>query len=482
MDLIKIGLDFGTHQTKICVRRIPDEGHGEPIYDFFQFEDLDGNVSYFLPSVIQVNADDTLSYGYVDPACTKKKELPIFVEPQLETEFDVEKEAAVLYDKYCSGKNTKEEISVLKEMLNIRLNNLKDRNSKKMADSQKEYEEKLNDYNKNYYVFRYFKQSTFIGGNWKKKTLISSRNLCVLYLAYVIFLLEKHYGQNFSINMGVPTEDSKYEKMKELAVSILSSAYGLVEDVYENDINAFLNEKYDVLVGKIPHKKYSVDLKDDYQINIIPEAYASLITLTTKGKLPEGMSITADIGGGTTDLSFFTIENGKPMIYKYWSLPYGLNYIAEESGFDYADGDFYKNASSEEIDLFNFKKDEIIDHHIRDLRKKIKLETDIPVENLNDALRNRVLVYSGGGSTFPFLTKPISSFKDIRLADKTVWNEDNIIDREHVFELSILLTTAYGLSLTESDEEIKLKSLNDLFSHLPKQADWGIEEITKDQC
>ena len=39
MDLIKVGLDFGTHQTKICVSRTPDEGHGLPEYEFFKYVD-----------------------------------------------------------------------------------------------------------------------------------------------------------------------------------------------------------------------------------------------------------------------------------------------------------------------------------------------------------------------------------------------------------------------------------------------------------
>ena len=71
MDAIRVGLDFGTHQTKICVQRTPDEGRGEPNYEFFKFIDLKGNEQYFLPSLIQVNEDDSLSYGYVDP--TKEK-------------------------------------------------------------------------------------------------------------------------------------------------------------------------------------------------------------------------------------------------------------------------------------------------------------------------------------------------------------------------------------------------------------------------
>ena len=45
MDVIKIGLDFGTHQTKICIQKTPDEGHGFPEYEFMEFTDLK-NVSH----------------------------------------------------------------------------------------------------------------------------------------------------------------------------------------------------------------------------------------------------------------------------------------------------------------------------------------------------------------------------------------------------------------------------------------------------
>ena len=74
MDDIKIGLDFGTHQTKICIQRTPDEGHGIPEYEFFKFTDNNGEEQFFLPSVIQINKDDTLSYGYVDPEQEKESE------------------------------------------------------------------------------------------------------------------------------------------------------------------------------------------------------------------------------------------------------------------------------------------------------------------------------------------------------------------------------------------------------------------------
>ena len=67
MDNITVGLDFGTHQTKICIQRTADEGRGQSNYEFFKFKDLDGNDSYFLPSIMQINKDDTLSFGFVNP-------------------------------------------------------------------------------------------------------------------------------------------------------------------------------------------------------------------------------------------------------------------------------------------------------------------------------------------------------------------------------------------------------------------------------
>lgn len=482
-DEIKIGLDFGTHQTKICVQRIPDEGRGEPNYEFIQFADLKGDKQYFLPSVIQINDDDTLSYGYVNKSKMKvEPEEPVKHTVLLEEEFDVAEMAEKLYGRYAMAENNPEDICVLNDMLKIRLQKIKDRNTKRNEDAEKQYDMQLRDYKGAKNVFRYFKQATFIGGEWNRAASISNRTLCVWYLAYVIFLLEGKYGTNFSINMGIPADEETYEVKKRLAVEILATSYYLVEEVYKNDFNSFLNEKYKVLLTKTEDKRYSVELKDEYWINIYPEAYASLTALTSRRKLPIGMSLTADIGGGTTDISFFTIENGLPMIYKFWSIPRGLNYVAEQSGFDYADGDFIKRVLPEVVDKYNRKKNEIVYNLVKDLQRKIRNETSIPVQNLRDALKDRILVYSGGGSTFHFLTTPIDTFTDVRVINSSIWNEENIKDKAVVSQLSALLTTAFGLSVSVSDEDVKLKSYSSLFSHLPKRHERIIEEISKDQC
>lgn len=483
MDVVKIGLDFGTHQTKICVKIIPDEGHGEPYYEFFQFTDLQNKNQYFLPSVIQINEDDTLSYGYVDEKKMKSEaELPIKQPVELEEVFNVTKLSNTLYDKYASIENKPEDKQVIEEMLEIRLNNIKSRNRVKEQKAEQEYKEQLKQYKARKSIFRYFKQATFIGGGSNRFSPISNRILCVWYIAYVIFLLEKKYGTDFSINMGVPADETSYESRKRLAVEIIAAAYYLVEDVYNNNLTAFLNEKYDSLLAKTVNKPYSNELKENYWINIFPEAYASLIALTSRGKIPTGMSLTADIGGGTTDISFFTIEKGLPMIYKYWSIPRGLNYVAEESGFDYSDGYFATKVHQDIVDKYNRKKIELVYNLTLDLQKKIQKETCIPVKNLRDALKDRILVYSGGGSTYDFLTKPIDTFNDVRVIDSSIWSEENIKDADSISKLTVLLTTAYGLSIGVDDKDVKLKNYSTLFANLPNKREDNTIEISKDQC
>ena len=484
MNQIKIGLDFGTHQTKICVQTIPDEGHGVPSYEFFQFTDLKGDKHYYIPSVIQINDDDSLSYGFVDDRRIKQKpNAPQKQDVVLEKAFDVLELADNLFAKYATDDNTPDDKRVIENVLNLRLQKIRERNVNRIQAANIIYEKELDEYKKVKNLFRYFKQATFIGGELSRNFLIPCRTLCVWYLAYIIFLLEEKYGTDFSINMGVPADESTYKSKKQLAVSIIATSYNLVENVYKNDFNRFLHEKVDALLKNTVNVLYSDEIKENYNINIFPEAYASLIALTSRGKLPMGkMSLTADIGGGTTDVSFFTVDNGNPMIYRYWSISKGLNYIAEESGFDYADGDFASKANMYAIDMFNRKKQEIVFNLVNDLKRRIKYETNIPVQNLTDALKDRILVYSGGGSSFRFLANAVGSFTDVRIVDSSVWNEEMIKDKAEVSKLSFLLTTAYGLSVCKNDEDVQLRSYSSLYENLPKKHEDDIQEISKDQC
>ena len=86
-----VGLDFGTHQTKICVGEAIDKRNFT--YEFLSFKDLDGNESYMLPSVVQINDDETLSYGFVDESRAKLDSIFVPEEcPQFEMEEPIKPE------------------------------------------------------------------------------------------------------------------------------------------------------------------------------------------------------------------------------------------------------------------------------------------------------------------------------------------------------------------------------------------------------
>ena len=60
--MITVGLDFGTHQTKICVE---NKDGFELSYSFMRFKDELGILQYTFPSVIGIGKDGLLSYGFL---------------------------------------------------------------------------------------------------------------------------------------------------------------------------------------------------------------------------------------------------------------------------------------------------------------------------------------------------------------------------------------------------------------------------------
>ena len=60
--MITVGLDFGTHQTKVCVE---NKDGVELNYTFVKFEDAYNRHFFTLPSIVGVGKDDLLSYGYL---------------------------------------------------------------------------------------------------------------------------------------------------------------------------------------------------------------------------------------------------------------------------------------------------------------------------------------------------------------------------------------------------------------------------------
>lgn len=511
--MVVVGLDFGTHQTKICVEDRSDKIN--PRYKFFTFRDLKGKEQIVLPSVIQINEDDTISYGFVDeskclikansfhrmkpskpivqkpdlilPEKPKKPKLPS--KPSDRLQDWKEKLFTLTMNK---GKNPElEKWENECKRLNDKYQSQLDLWQKDCDVKHREFDKKLAEYNevllkyqkdldnwklesekKVQMVYRYFKQATFAGLKWEGE--IEATTLSIWYLAFVLFNLEEKFGDKFEIQMGIPTGAARVKNDQEQAVSVLLSAYRLVEDVFKCDKKRFLATPYNELRGLTELVPYDKDKKDDMYIRIFPEAYASLMILTSKDKLESGMNLMVDIGGGTTDISFFEVDNHKPIIYDYQSISKGINFIIE----NVFDKDILKidktiSLDSEVVDenkledgknIYKAELNEFCGRLISTLQQKFR-KTGFEYYRLNEGLQNRPVVYNGGGSTFDGMRNAIYGFNQVRQIDKDCWRGmriENIIEDE----LCPILSVALGLSVYQDKDEIVIYPIDKLFEHL----------------
>ena len=394
--MITVGLDFGTHQTKICIE---ERNGSETHYSFHMFKDLKGNMQYTLPSIICITPDDKIKYGYID--------------------------------KRTDG---------------------------------------------NYK--RYFKQAVFRDVNSSDMMLWEAACYSIWYLAYILFDLEEKYGQAFTVQMGTPSDTSRLDSRKAIAVSVLASAYKLVEDVFHNDKNAFLDTPISKLINLTEIVRYSDALKKQYGILVFPESYACLMPLVGRGKIALGMNIIVDIGGGTTDISFFTIEENEkkskvfhPQVYDFFSINKGLNYLIKQ---DVTTGDdlvkelqIIKGGQIDRTRLSDYCKDvdEICNYIKENLKREWTSQTVHNKEKLLKALKNRPVIYTGGGSTIDILRKAYGDFKEIHTIDYDSWKSKEF-DNKDVFsnkEMCPILSTAYGLSISVATDAIERKPFRDIF-------------------
>ena len=588
---ITVGLDFGTHQTKICI-----ENSDTPLHKTYEFYEWEEGV-YALPSIIQINKDHTLRYGSIDlDSCLiarKKKivadpgeltlptqpvepDIPIVDEPKmppqpvytfvtdggismtipykdlygigrplpqkkgksdpmkiwhkkcqkLKLDYEKRKRKWVhmggkrlglpmpvepvyppkpeetdlvsvvpesINSQLIASKEQKEEYqswlnqcALLKKQYNKAIERRDwhisqykkeirtwesecERIKRNYAYSKKQYEESLVEYPM---VYRYFKQATFSAYLWDYE--IKPQDLTVLYLAYIIFRLEERFGMDFSIQMGIPASKATFNRLKPLASGYLIQVIRLVEDIFQNDFEKFLATPYEELLSMIPKYEYSEDLKMQYGLIILPEAYAALRSLTANSRIPRGMSIMLDMGGGTTDISFFVIEdNGEPHIYHFESIAKGLNFFLEyEDRHSFRTIDFSKKKELEDVpkDVFNNAFKEFkgnIDTVIKNLTDFLHQDTisrGFMKSAFRDAVQNRPAIYTGGGCYDNRMRKPIFDFSDVKYIDKNILGIPNVVEENRITIPYSLMATAFGLSIQRLDDEIEVSKKEDLFA------------------
>ena len=505
MERITVGLDFGTHQTKICIENKSDARN--PIYSFFPFKDMDGNNCVILPSIVQINKDNTLSYGFVDknnakygkkffiggmPDYPKRHEIKIndsIPEPPVPTIFSAlppKDELELIRFKQNLEKAKKSydtQITLWKQKIAAQQKKIELLSAEMEESYQNEVKEWYrwqNSYQTNHrMIYRYFKQSTFSDYKWNCK--LSSSYLSVWYLSFIIFHLEEKYGQNFAIQMGIPTGSDNFDAKKRKAVSLLLTAYHLVEEVFQNDLERFLSTPIQELEKLTTFIPYSDDKKSEYSILVFPEAYAGLKSLTNQKKIESGMSLMVDIGGGTTDITFFTIENENPKIYDYSSIPYGINYIAETALPNLRDKfDVNTDLNSIDSNLLNtaikqyyLNLVDACDSLVKKLRRSFE-RTGFPINRLNDALKNRIIIYSGGGSTYKYLRRELLTFSDVKHVSNKIWEGMTIDEINKYVSLSPILSTSLGLAISEINDGVQLSTTEVIFKHL--EGEYNVEE------
>jgi len=517
-----VGLDLGTHQTKICIE-YADSLSGK-IYEFFEFAKPDGEKKMLLPSTVQINEDDTLSYGFVDKTRCKKTSLAFDMQSPIPPQqpAPIPRPKLIKYPedptaKKASELSFKEQLQMVfrKERLKVEYSLackiIDEQNRQKLAEweestaraeiiykvAQEEYERKLEKYNdalrqhsqrsRQYYTFRYFKLASFYSNQqWVHKE--DSKMVTVWYLAYIIFLLREKLGEDFFIQMGIPssfTSSGIDLHKKSLGLKMLLAAYGIVN--HYNTLEDYLKAKYtDIRDHTIIPDKYTEDECFDNGIDVLPEAYAGLIAATIQGKIPRGMNLLIDVGGGTTDIAFFTVPTKSndeipgsvlPDIHDIVSFPKGMNFIMAKriSHGDISLSDIitylHKNPSlfRKEISDYQSELQRSVNNIVSHLRKVYEftaVSKGYSIDFFVEAIENdRPSIYCGGGSIFKCIRKPHKPFTDCYLIDKDMLNIQQIKNKDISNELYTILATSYGLSIPLT-KPLAMTKLDDMFKHL----------------
>lgn len=532
------GLDFGTHQTKVCVEDALNPA--QKIYEFIEFKSLDGK-TVLLPSIVQINTDETVSYGFYDRTkCkmifdegTEKPKLDLLPEPQLELPHKPEKPTYPEEpEKECENKS----------LLVRWIENITNREKKKYTAELNRWKEVCqqieDDYNKEYAVYkkmadekiaeyssqimhwrnenhkrkekysielekiakeklryRYFKQATFTNNStWTHS--IRPEIITAWYLANILLTLQEKYGEEFFVQMGIPSGMTKsvLNSQKNKAYCILIAAYKLVYKYKTKE--SFLGESYKSLLKNTSiSKTYSHQELSDYGLFVMPEAYAGLSSITQQKRVQNGMSLLVDIGGGTTDIAFFTInEDGdQPDIHAVVSFPKGLNYIFEhfikkeknrtlseaQKLFMEKEGD--ESIFQEGISKYHGQLKNEVKKLVEEVQRSFEFRKQfhrLQISNFTDAIKNRPVIFCGGGSIYKSMQSTIESFTDIKRINKNLLNIPFVKNKNIKRNLYTILATSYGLSVPIEDD-IKLTPIDEIFSHIEKSStqddDYGYE-------
>jgi len=507
MSNTKIGLDFGTHQTKVCIVDSSDRRNRR--YLFHPFFDLQGIERLTIPSLVQINDDNTLSYGYVDarrakmvrptdtklipkkpqePVYRSYQEFPPIPKPQRPAILDEnphkrdnvislfsDLREALFRKEKNGGKSHKQlqeeakmkyenEMAEYRELSNAREQSVAQNRAQTdqiNARLRSEYEDSLEKYwhkieeldsKRIPQVFRYFKQAVFSTGmKWEHE--ISPMLISIWYLTFVFFQLDKKYDTlNLTVSMGTSSGVQTWKSNKKKATEIILTVYDLIERVYDHDENRFLKATIDELKSVTKIVNYSDEKKEENAIFVFPEAIANLQPLAQRKAFATGLNLLVDIGGGTTDISLFAAPTGEEVkVFDYQSLPFGINSI-DDGG--------EKPHFSAVLRAVN--------HFTRKL-ENYAYSIHVPQSEVNKIVNKRNIVFTGGGSSRNELIRPYAGFTEIIRFKERFFNLIPTDGIQDVSDELHVLSTALGLAMAkEDDKKIPMIGYEQLFAQVAK--------------
>ena len=312
----------------------------------------------------------------------------------------------------------------------------------------------------------YFKQIMF---SWTsgEKARSEAEQWSVLYLAFVIFMLDKKFLNNrYVVQMGMPTDADPhhYNFCKRQAIKVMASAMLLARSVFKGNMTVYLSTSWSQLadlaakcMAAIPSDIH--EARKRFPIFVFPEAYVALLPLINDRRLPNfGPNLFVDIGGGTVDISFFTAHEGVvPWLYYYYSMPCGLNMITGQGmGSGHNVEVEQGQITNKGVEEFRRKMINAVDAIILTL-KQLYIDMGrtnvMPFTNLcGQIFDGRPICYSGGGSMFHRLRLPMVhrpdghgfsyNFSHITTVSELI-NHSSLYVDEKAFHV---LATAFALS------------------------------------
>lgn len=504
-----VGIDFGTHQTKICIEETFPNGLQR--YEFFEFPFAPKNANaLLLPSIIQINQDDTISYGFVDETKAKMQTIEGITPPQKEyiaepIYLDIPKEPkydklppkpqgkyvgylAVLakllpksseekqWENKCreiEKKNQSLHSSWLTEVEKVKQHNkvLKDEWEQKCKNNEEKYRQALNEFQNDSRKciplrFRYFKQATFIHRSIWQSQIITPEQASILYLAYIRFLLNDKIGNDYITRIGVPCSYININEFKQRAYNLWYCAGELVERY--KTLSGFLKTSYHELLNKCVYKHFEIDNTAPFDVRT--EAQAGLFAVVANRRIETRINLLFDIGGGTTDIAAFNISpDNNLQIMDTLSVPIGLNFIFEKYNENHPELSIESIQQLYSKDTKSFSQ--YIQLYVNEIKQQAKTLSDAILSalkkqgfqgiNIFSSLHNNPSVYCGGGAINIEISilYPIDNignvqqvFADRRIIDGNLLgiNKNQLVNRDIDNRMFLFFATAYGLSLSDN--------------------------------